>query len=72
MVTFVVLNTASLQLIPTTIAALRLEMGSQAPWIFCRPYGFLLVLHCGSPFASRIFGMLTGGGKKEKREKEAG
>ena len=31
MVTFLVLNTASLQLIPTTAAALRLSYGSQAP-----------------------------------------
>ena len=31
MVTFVVLNTASLQLIPTTAAALRLKNGSSAP-----------------------------------------
>lgn len=31
MVTFVVLNTASLQLIPTTVAALRLQAGSASP-----------------------------------------
>lgn len=31
MVTFVVLNTASLQLLPTTIAAIRLQAGSAAP-----------------------------------------
>ncbi len=31
MVTFVVLNTASIQLIPTTIATLRLAHGSAAP-----------------------------------------
>ena len=32
MVTFVVMNTASLQLIPTTVAMLRLGAGSQAPF----------------------------------------
>lgn len=32
MVTFVVLNTASLQLIPTTTAALRLQAGAAAPF----------------------------------------
>lgn len=32
MIKFVVLNTASIQLIPTTIAALRLKSGSQAPF----------------------------------------
>lgn len=32
MVMFVVLNTASLQLLPTTIAALRLQFGSQSPF----------------------------------------
>ena len=31
MITFVVLNTASLQLIPTTAATLRLKAGSQNP-----------------------------------------
>lgn len=32
MVTFVVLNTASIQLIPTTIAAIRLKCGAAAPF----------------------------------------
>ena len=32
MITFVVLNTASLQLIPTTIAALRIKYGSSTPF----------------------------------------
>lgn len=37
MVTFVVMNTASIQLLPTTVAALRRSYGSQSPFdvIFC-------------------------------------
>ncbi|HEX3026677.1 MAG TPA: hypothetical protein VHR42_05565 [Clostridia bacterium] len=32
MVTFVVINTASIQLIPTTIAAIRIKYGSASPF----------------------------------------
>lgn len=72
MVTFVVLNTASLQLIPTTIAALRLEMGSQAPLDILPAVWVTSLCSIGAAlFASRIFGMLTGGGKKEKKEKRS-
>ncbi|MBC8571028.1 nucleoside recognition domain-containing protein [Zongyangia hominis] len=60
MVTFVVLNTASLQLIPTTIAALRLEMGAKAPldilpavWVTSLSSIVVALL------AARFFGMFT-------------
>lgn len=36
----ILLNTASLQLIPTTAAMLRLQAGSAAPWRFCLLYGW--------------------------------
>ena len=34
MVLFIVLNTASIQLVPITVATLRMSSGSNSPWDF--------------------------------------
>jgi spore maturation protein A len=39
MALFVVINTASLQILPTTVAALRLDKVPPPRWIFCRRSG---------------------------------
>ena len=43
MVTFVVMNTASLQILPTTVAALRMEAGSERPFDIILPVWFVSV-----------------------------
>lgn len=82
MVTFVVLNTASLQLIPTTIAALRLEMGAKAPLdILPAVWVTSLCSITAALLAARFFGMFTrrrglsqeksARGKKDRRLRDA-
>lgn len=41
MVTFVVMNTASLQILPTTVAALRMEAGAERPFDILVPVWFV-------------------------------
>jgi spore maturation protein A len=56
MVMFIVINTASLQLIPTTIAVIRMKCGSTAPFdiLPCVWLASFVTLICGIMFA-RIF-----------------
>ncbi|MBR2715910.1 MAG: spore maturation protein A [Ruminococcus sp.] len=63
MVTFVVLNTASLQLLPTTIAAMRASYGSDSPFdiIFCVWFTSIIALMVGLS-VNKIF-MKTGSKK---------
>ncbi len=53
MAMFIVINTASLQLIPTTIAVIRLKCGSQAPFdiLPCVWFASIVTLICGITFA---------------------
>jgi spore maturation protein A len=56
MAMFIVINTASLQLIPTTIAVLRMKCGSRAPFdiLPCVWFASIVTLLCGILFA-RLF-----------------
>lgn len=74
MITFVVLNTASIQLIPTTVATLRLQYGSAAPmsilpavWIASLCTALIAVM------ASKIYGIHArfGQGRKAQEKKRA-
>lgn len=74
MITFVVLNTASIQLIPTTVATLRLQYGSATPmsilpavWIASFCTALIAVM------ASKIYGIRSqlGQGKKVHEKKRA-
>ena len=56
MVTFVVMNTASLQLFPTTVIALRLSAGSAAPaGILPAVWAASLAVFALTLLASRLF-----------------
>ncbi|MBQ8538998.1 MAG: spore maturation protein A [Ruminococcus sp.] len=56
MITFVVMNTASIQLLPTTIGAMRSALGSKAPFdiIFCVWISSVVAL-CVALVVSKIF-----------------
>ena len=58
MVTFVVLNTASIQLLPTTVASLRASYGSKSPFdvIFCVWISSLVSVCVGLFFAKTLKG----------------
>lgn len=66
MVAFVVLNTASVQLIPTTIAALRQAAGSKAPYeILPQVWGASVLALCAGLIVCR----LLSGGRTSKRKR---
>lgn len=64
MILFVVLNTASLQLIPTTVAALRLKNGSAAPMeILPCVWAVSVVCVCAAVLAAKAMGRLCKKGR---------
>ena len=66
MITFVVLNTASIQLLPTTIAAIRLAAGSSAP-LDILPAVWLASM--GTLFVGITLAKLLGKGKRNVRSR---
>jgi len=63
MVCFVVMNTASLQLIPTTVAALRLEAGAENPMDILPAVWFVSALSLLVGMAAAKITFLKGGKK---------
>jgi spore maturation protein A len=69
MATFIVINTASIQLIPTTIAVIRLKYGSAAPFdiLPCVWISSIITLLCGILFAK----LMEGPKKIRRKSKKA-
>lgn len=66
MIVFTVMNTASLQLIPTTVAALRLKNGSSDPMAILPCVWIVSVLSLSAALlAAKLFGRIT----EKRREK---
>lgn len=67
MIRFVVMNTASIQLIPTTAAALRAEAGSETPFDILLPVWVVSLLSLGAGLGVAV--LLSGKKRKLRKQK---